>query len=58
MIRAASALVLLGLLLELPVLIATSGKTAVTFSFLGMPALAAGIGCYLLSLRAKPKEGA
>ncbi len=58
MIRIASALVLLGLLIELPVLLDVSGKTAVAFSFLGMPALGAGIGCYLLSLRAAPREDA
>ena len=39
-----------------PVLLGVTGKTAVAFSFLGMPAIGAGIGCYLLSLRAESKE--
>ena len=58
MIRISSALILLGLLIELPVLLGVTGKTAVAFSFLGMPAIGAGIGCYLLSLRAESKEEA
>jgi hypothetical protein len=57
-IRIASAFVLLGLLLELPVLFDTTGPTAITFSFLGMPAMGAGVFCYLLSLRHSSKEDA
>ncbi len=58
MIRIASALVLIGLLLELPVLLDVTAKTAVAFSLLGIPAICAGIGCYLVSLRREPKPGA
>ena len=58
MIRISSALILLGLLIELPVLLGVTAKTPVAFSFLGMPAIGAGIGCYLLSLRAESKEEA
>jgi len=49
MIRLASALILVGLLPTVHVLLDTSGPTSIPFTFFGTPAVAAGVGLYLLA---------
>ena len=49
MIRLASALILVGLLPTVHVLLDTSGPTSSPFTFFGTPAVAAGIGLYLVT---------
>ena len=51
MIRLSALFILIGLVLELVVVVRTTGQTAIAFSFVGMPALAVGIVFYLLALR-------
>ena len=51
MIRLSALFILIGLVLELVVVVETTGQTAILFSFLGMPALAVGMFFYLLALR-------
>ena len=47
MIRAAALLVMLGLATAIAAMLRTDADTAIAFSFLGHPALAAGIGLYV-----------
>jgi hypothetical protein len=56
-IRLASALVLLALILLLAVVLDTRGGTAIAFSFVGMPAVGLGILLYLVSLRTGGGDG-
>lgn len=57
MIRVACALVLLALVIILAMLFDTTGMTAIAFSFVGAPALGAGISLYLLSLVIRRNAG-
>ncbi|HEV7731956.1 MAG TPA: hypothetical protein VGR62_07330 [Candidatus Binatia bacterium] len=49
MIRAAAILALLALAILVVVAVHLDGATATLFSFVGMPALAAAVGLYLLA---------
>ncbi len=49
-LRAAALLVMVGLVTSIAVVLRTDADTAIPFSFLGHPALAAGIGLYAWSL--------
>ncbi len=56
MTRIACALILVAMGLLLEMLVQTNGRTAIAFSFLGAPALGAGLLVYLISLRRRPEQ--
>ena len=57
MIRLASALVLLALLLLLAVVIEPRGGTAIAFSFVGMPAMGTAVVVYAYHLYSERQGG-